>query len=362
MNRKWVLAFNVLSAVAAGLPAAAQAEVAFDQDVTPDIIFGSGNSNGGFTTDREFGVEIGLRAKVPYAGILNSNGDGTYSYTLAETDHDSNPATANRWNFEFTVNTDYDVSTGRALDDFTYELGLDADPGLATDFLKFDPITPGAAAAFFDHSIGDNSTPNGGGTEASDASTYADLLSNYNVLQQSWRYSFFPFAPLDAYDPNVPGTYDVYLLARDLEGNTVAKSEIQVLIGGATPTGPKVACAGFEAPLDDAVSVSKPSRVLPLRMMLVDGDGYAMSDLDISAVPVVQVTYSGEYSGSADLESVETAGKGDDGNTFAFDGSNWAFNMKTKGLAAGMYTIGVASGDLAEYVVDPACEVSLTVR
>ena len=39
--------------------------------------------------------------------------------------------------------------------EFTYELGMDADPGPGTDFLVFDPITPGIAAPFFDHSIGD---------------------------------------------------------------------------------------------------------------------------------------------------------------------------------------------------------------
>lgn len=42
------------------------------------------------------GVELGLRAKIPCAGTLNSNGDGTYSHTLLETDHDNNPGTPNR--------------------------------------------------------------------------------------------------------------------------------------------------------------------------------------------------------------------------------------------------------------------------
>ena len=42
------------------------AAIEFDQDVTPTILFGAGNNNGAFTTDRAAGVEIGLRAKLRY--------------------------------------------------------------------------------------------------------------------------------------------------------------------------------------------------------------------------------------------------------------------------------------------------------
>ena len=213
-----------------GLSGTALADMEFDQDVVPDVIFGSGNTNGGFTTDRQNGIEIGIRAKIPFVGTINSNGNGTYSYSLAETDHDSNGATARRWNFDWTVNTYFDDNSGLMLDDLTYELGMDSDPGPGTDFLTFDPVTPTGAVPFYDHSIGNNSTMNGGGFEAGDAATYLALLANNNVLQQSWRYSFFDtFAPLDMYDPEEPGLYTVYLLAKD-EGIVVARSEIQVLI------------------------------------------------------------------------------------------------------------------------------------
>ncbi len=46
---------------------------------------------------------------------------------------------------------------------------------------------------------------------------------------------------------------------------------------------------------------------------------------------------------------------------FVFNGSNWAFNMKLKGLVSGSYTITAVSGDLAEYVIDPTCEVNLMI-
>lgn len=163
----------------------ALASVEFDQDVTPEVIFGGGNTNGGFTTDRQNGIEIGIRAKIPFVGTLNSNGDGSYSYTLAETDHDNDNTTDRRWNFDWTVNTDFDGSSGLLLEDLTYELGLDGDPGLGVNFLKFDPIDP-AVVVFPDHAIGTNATPNGGGVKATSPADYISLLANNNVLQQSW--------------------------------------------------------------------------------------------------------------------------------------------------------------------------------
>ncbi len=211
-----------------GLAAPALAEVEYDQFVTPDVIFGSGNVNGGFTTDRVNGIELGLRAKVPFGGVLNSNGDGSYSYTLDETGTEG----SRRWNFDWTINTDYDFSSGLKLDDLTYELGMDADPGVGTNFLKFDPVATSDTQPYWDHSIGDNTTSNGGGVVATDNAGYLSLLANNNVLQQSWRYAFFStFPPLTGYDADEPGVYTVYLLARDGKGKVVARTEILVLIG-----------------------------------------------------------------------------------------------------------------------------------
>jgi len=216
------LANLTVMALAFALPATAGA-LSFDQNVTPDVIFGSGNANGSFTVDQNGGVELGLRAKIPFVGTTNSNGDGTYSYSLAE----ANPA----WNFDWTVNTDFDNSSGLMIDDLTYLLGIDFDPTAATDFLAFDPVTPTVSTPFFDHSIGTNATPNGGGTEAGDAATYAALIANNNVLQQSWRHAFFPFHPTLTYDPTIDGTYDVFLKAFDSSGAQVAGTNIQVIIG-----------------------------------------------------------------------------------------------------------------------------------
>ncbi len=216
---------------------ASYATITFSQNVTPDVIFGSGNSNGNFTIDSRGVIELGLRAKIPFAGTINSNGDGTYSYTLAETDHDNDASTPNRWNFDWTVNIDSNNSSALNLEDYTYELGLDSDPSLATNFLVFNPITPTAETPYFDHSIGNNSTGNGAGIEApsGNGAAYSSLLAANNVLQQSWRYAFFAGSePLNSYDPEVAGSYVIYLLARNTQGAVVARTEIQVLIEGAS--------------------------------------------------------------------------------------------------------------------------------
>jgi hypothetical protein len=226
-----VLAVCMIAAVGMIFALAGQSSAAimFDQSVTPDVIFGTGNTNGYFTVDRNNGVELGLRAKIPYVGTLNSNGDGTYSYSLAE----ANPV----WNFDWTVNTDYLGSTGLKITGLTYLLGIDFDPSQGTNFLAFDPINV-AAPLFFDHSIGTNATPNGGGTEATNAAEYATLIAGNNVLQQSWSHVFFlPYDPTLTYDPTIDGTYDIFLIAFDSTGGPVASTNIQVIIGegGAIP-------------------------------------------------------------------------------------------------------------------------------
>ena len=115
-------------AAALALATVANAAITFDDNVTPDILFGAGNANGGFTVDRQNSVELGLRAKVRFPvpmNVFNSNGDGTYTFKAglgAAPDH-------GLWAFEWSVNTDYNGMTGDTLSDFTYLLELDYDPG-----------------------------------------------------------------------------------------------------------------------------------------------------------------------------------------------------------------------------------------
>lgn len=231
---------NVLLASALGVGLAfgfagvAKAVVAFNQNVTPDVIFGTGgNVNGFFTTDRRNGIELGIRAKNRETFTFNSNGDGTYDHISTES---LGPPPADRWSYEWTVNTDYLGTSGLKINDFTYELGLDGDPGPGTNFMKFDPITP--TARHWDHSFGDNTFVGNTGLEANPniagtAPIYVGYMDTFNVLQQSWRYDFNPYPPLNAHNLAIPGTYAVYLLARDSMGKVVARVDIQVLVDGA---------------------------------------------------------------------------------------------------------------------------------
>lgn len=208
----------------------ASAAVMFDQNVNPDVIFGSGNANGGFTTDSGKGVEVGLRAKLRFDGagnpqnVFNSNGDGTYSFDAGVAPTQSSPTAI--WSFEWAINTNVGTVSGLNLDDLVYELALDSDPTAGTTFTIFDPVN----VVFSDNSIGDNTTGNGGGTEAISVPDYATLISDNNVAQNSWRPGTF----IPGFDPTADGVYDIMLTAL-VPGGVVASTRIQVIVGkGAT--------------------------------------------------------------------------------------------------------------------------------
>lgn len=198
--------------------------VANAANVTPDVIFGSGNANGSFTVGTANNVEIGLRAKqrFPAANIFNYNGVDTYDFSAGESSSGSGRPL---WNFEFSINTDVSGNSGVDLADLTYELKLDTDPGAGTNFTSiFDPIF---LAPQMDHSIGDNSTGNGAGVEAAtgDVAGYANLLANNNVAQNSWTFHWFA-----AIDPTISGLYGIMLSAFDQNGGLLSSSAINVRV------------------------------------------------------------------------------------------------------------------------------------
>jgi hypothetical protein len=219
------------------------AAIEFDQPATPDVIFGSGNANGEFTTDRRNGIELGLRGKVRFPVPQNefgSNGDGSYSFEAGDACLQgfsfARCETTPKWSFEWTVNVDVDGTNDRPLGDLTYELGMDGDPGPGTDFLVFDNLSTSLLVPFWDHATGTNSTPNGGGDTASDSPTYEMFLTENNVAQNSWNYEFFNNlgTSLETFDPKEDGNYVIYLAAKDPNnGRVLAKTQIQILVGNA---------------------------------------------------------------------------------------------------------------------------------
>lgn len=225
--------------IAGMLSTSASATIIFDAPVTSDVIFGSGNSNGSFTVDQASGIELGLRGKLRHntAGApentFNSNGDGTYSFDAGVAPTQSSPTAV--WSFEWSINSSFDGS-GENLDAYTYILGLDTDPSAAVALFSFDPINdinPGSGIVAWDHSIGNNGTANGAGTEStsSDSVTYDGLISTNNLAQNSWKPHWF----IPGFDPTLDGTYDFTLTAFD--GNTqLAQTSMQIIVGtgGAT--------------------------------------------------------------------------------------------------------------------------------
>lgn len=121
---------------------------------------------------------------------------------------------------------------------------------------------------------------------------------------------------------------------------------------------PRYSCSGFEPPADRDIVVKKPNRALPLRMTLLDADGAIVYDI---APPVLSAGYQAEPGDTpADAGELDYAGRGDDGNMFMFDGTGWVFNLSTKGLAPGEYTISAVPG--GAYAIDPGCEVVVTIQ
>ncbi|SDE39152.1 PEP-CTERM protein-sorting domain-containing protein [Limimaricola pyoseonensis] len=215
-------------------------------NVTPDVIFGSGNANGAFTgTSALSRVELGLRGKLRYdtsgapQNTFNYDGDRTYSFAVAEANA---PATRSAFNFEWSINTQpfpvIDGNTGGGvgptsvsmtepsdlppatedpfltLDKLTYQLRIDFDPTEGTDFVAFDPINQPMA----DHAIGTNATANGGGMVAANATQYAMLIAQNNVAQNSWNLGFFE---PPGFDPQTQGKYtielDAYISSDNIE-------------------------------------------------------------------------------------------------------------------------------------------------
>ncbi|MEH6527692.1 MAG: VPLPA-CTERM sorting domain-containing protein [Sneathiella sp.] len=204
----------------------ANAAIVADTTVTPNVIFGDGNANGGFAVDTQNNVELGLRAKqrYPAANIFPNGGTTTYTFEPGNGPGNTSP---NRplWNFEWSVNTNVAGGEGATLIDYFYILSIDTDPGVGTDYLFFDPINQ----PYVDNAIGDNTTSNGGGEVAAlgDVSAYQSLIDENNVAQNSWWLGTF----LDpTFDPNAAGIYHFMLEAFDQNENLLARTEMNVQI------------------------------------------------------------------------------------------------------------------------------------
>lgn len=250
---------NFLVKTGLSLAMAAAGGAAQAADVTPDVIFGSGNANGGFTVSTgtyiddiagQIALEIGLRAKLRFndnnlpENTFNYDGVDTYTFDAKAPPSGfgfapNSPGTA-VWNFEWSVNTDlnFDLPAigASSLNALTYELRLDGDPTAGTNFLVFDPINPITGFPTPDNAIGNNTTGNGDGTVAMTAAEYDTLINENQVAQNSGNYEFFNVAglPLENFIGAAPGEYRIEFEAF-FNGQSVASTGINVNSVAAVP-------------------------------------------------------------------------------------------------------------------------------
>ena len=236
------------AALAAGLTFTQAASAAL---ITPDIIFGTDNTNRGFevTQNANLDLELGLRAKLRYDGSglpgmgqpndelgvgIIQNPAGDY---LFDSNNGNPPANRAMWNYDWSINTSFSGNgTDLSATNLAFLLFVDYDPTAGTSFQQYDPLSADAY-------LGTNSTANGAGTYFAPAS---GGLANNNVAQNSVNYGFLPLAPLG------DGEYAVRLAAFDSAGSLLADTQINVIVGpgvGAVPLPGAMALllAGFGA-------------------------------------------------------------------------------------------------------------------
>lgn len=174
-------------------------------NVTPDVIFGSGNANGGFTIVQDGSLELGLRAKLRYdlngqpTNIFPFDGVNTYTFNP-----DDGNAPANRaiWSFEWSVNTNTDGG-GVNLNAYTYNISLTGPGGYSFSYNPF--------GSFRDVALGTNATGNGGGqSRGFFDNLVGNIPSGFNVAQESENIGFATFGNSD---PQALGLYTVTLTA-----------------------------------------------------------------------------------------------------------------------------------------------------
>jgi hypothetical protein len=199
----------------------------YDGDVTPDTLFGSGNSNGHFVvgTSDDGTIQVGLRAKIAYQGVYNSDGAGTYTFTTGAHSKWGSPGAL--WNYEFSVNVNAleNSSSSSTLGNYTIALKVDTDPSLADNWVTYNPfvdkeLQPLVAA---DDNFLANYTGSAwvGDSSAASNSTYGTFQLGQNSMNMGWldRQSF---------DNSKIGTYDFQLIVSDPQNNVLATTSMRV--------------------------------------------------------------------------------------------------------------------------------------
>jgi hypothetical protein len=218
--------------------------VVYDQPVTNNVIYGTGNTNGNtWSVDQEspIGLELALRAHTRFPAPLNdfpNDGIGDYGGFPAG---GFNGGGSSSWNFDWSVNSNYNTNGG-VLNLYTYTLSLDTDPtaGVTLQSIGIDPVNFCPGSPVNDSAQGTNATPQSGGTVYPNCGAYTSGLATNNLVQNSWRYAFFPSVP---FDPNTPGVYTIDLKAFYASGLSAGQLAGEVSIN--VDVTPEPATLGF---------------------------------------------------------------------------------------------------------------------
>ena len=211
-------------------PVAEAATVNATGNITNNVIFGSGVTNGAFTGVTVGGLELALRAKLRYdntsacggvgcaQNIYNYDGMSTYTFdsSLSHT-----PANRSLFNFEWAINSNAN-GTGGALNSYSYRIDIDTDPTWQTaSSVSYNPMSLFSTGYY----LGTNASPQGGATFRVGGT---GNLGAFNIAQNSVNMSFLPGTRYTS------GAYRITLSA--FSGSSkVASTSIHVIVDAPAP-------------------------------------------------------------------------------------------------------------------------------
>lgn len=177
----------------------------------PGVYFGSGNVNGNWTIDTSNGIEVALRAKDRGTLQTIDGSSGVYTTSTGLCNPVCGGSNKARWNYELSVNLRAGGGT-MSFEDVIVELLVDTDAGVGTTFVLLDVLNNWPDNAYWG-STGET-------TSSAPAAGQWGVQQSANPLFGDSGFGFLPGA----------GLYDLQLNVRDLAGDLLAGTVIQVQV------------------------------------------------------------------------------------------------------------------------------------
>ena len=139
--------------------------------------------------------------------------------------------------------------------------------------------------------------------------------------------------------------------------------------GAPIPPVVRFVCHGFDSPLDIGPVMATKDGVLVLEAMLVDESEFIVTNVEISAPPVLQVIFSSGFPTDPATDITKIIPRSRKGlplsNQFEYIPSidRWRGALQTDFYEApGAYSLRMVSGDDSEYIIEPDCEAIYVVQ